>query len=180
MLQITIPSRELWDSEKEEFIQTKDQILCLEHSLVSVSKWEERWCKSFFSKKEKTYEEIIDYIKCMTITQNVDPDVYKCLTDRNFYVINKYIEAPMTATRFAKSKTRGNNRETLTAEIIYYQMIYFNIPFECRKWHLNKLLTLIRVCIVKNTPPQKMSDGEIMRRNAALNSARRKRFNTRG
>lgn len=180
MLQITIPSRELWDSEKEEFIQTKDQILCLEHSLVSVSKWEERWCKSFFSKKEKTYEEIIDYIKCMTITQNVDPDVYKYLTDRNFYVINKYIEAPMTATHFAKSKTRGNNGEILTAEIIYYQMIYFNIPFECRKWHLNKLLTLIRVCIVKSTPPQKMSNGEIMRRNAALNSARRKRFNTRG
>lgn len=180
MLQITVPASESWDESKQEFINTKEQTLQLEHSLVSLSKWESKWCKSFFSKKEKTTEETIDYIKFMTLTQNVKPEVYSNLTNENIRQINEYIEAPMTATYFSKEEKGKVNNETVTAELIYYWMIALNIPFECQKWHLNRLLTLIRVCNVKNQPPKKMSKSSILSRNAALNAARRQQLNTRG
>lgn len=181
MLVITIPAIEAFDDEKQEFvILAKEQTLQLEHSLVSLSKWESKWCKVFLSKDEKTEEETIDYIKCMTITQNVNPDVYNRLTRSNIQDINKYIEAPMTATTFYNDNQKGRGRETVTAELIYYWMIALNIPMECQKWHLNRLLTLIRVCNIKNTPPKKMSKKEIMNRNAALNAARRKQLGSKG
>ena len=180
MLQITIPGIELWDESREIFTQTKEQTLQLEHSLVSLSKWESKWGKAFLSKQEKTYEETIDYIKCMTITQNVDPNVYNHLSKSIIDKITEYIEAPMTATYFSKEQSSGNSIEQVTSELIYYWMIALNIPFECQKWHLNRLLTLIRVCNIKNQPPKKMSKRAIMSRNAALNAARRKQLNTRG
>ena len=180
MLRITIPDVELWDEEKEEFVFRKGQTLQLEHSLVSLAKWESKWCKSFLSKKDKTYEETLDYIKCMTLTQNVDPDVYKNLTPSNIEQVNKYIEPPTTATFFSEDKTNGASREIVTAELIYYWMIALNIPFECQKWHLNRLLTLIKVCNIKNSPPKKRSRKEIMNRNAALNASRRKQLNSNG
>ena len=180
MLEITIPAIELWNEEKQEFVNKKEQTIQLEHSLVSLSKWESKWCKSFLYTKKKTFEETLDYIKCMTITQNVSDDVYTRLTNQNIEDINNYIAAPMTATVFYDNKNTNGKSETVTAELIYYWMISLNIPFECQKWHLNKLLTLIRVCNVKNTPPKKMSKRELMSRNAAMNAARRKRLNTRG
>ena len=180
MLRITIPAVEQWDEAKQEFISTKEQTLSLEHSLVSLSKWESKWCKAFLTKQEKTFEETLDYIKCMTLTQNVDPEVYKYLTNGNIGEVNKYIEAPMTATYFSEDKNGKTSREQITAELIYYWMISLNIPFECQKWHLNRLLTLIKVCNIKNTPPKKRSKKEIMSRNAALNAARRKQLNTKG
>lgn len=180
MLQITIPAVELWDERKQEFVTTKEQTLQLEHSLVSLSKWESKWCKAFLTKQEKTFEETLDYIKCMTITQNVDPEVYNYLTNKNIEEINNYIDAPMTATYFSDDKTAKSSREQITAELIYYWMIALNIPFECQKWHLNRLLTLIKVCNIKNQPPKKRSRKEIMSRNAALNAARRKQLNTKG
>ena len=180
MLQIVVPASELFDESKREFVYTKEQTLCLEHSLVSLSKWESKWCKAFFSRQEKTYEETIDYIKCMTLTQNVKDEVYSRLTRDNIEQINKYIEAPMTATYFSEDKNSKSSREIVTAELIYYWMIALNIPFECQKWHLNKLLTLIRVCNIKNQPPKKMSKRDIMSRNASLNAARRKRLNSKG
>lgn len=180
MLQITIPASEQWDEQKQEFVNTKEQTLRLEHSLVSLSKWESKWNKAFLSQKDRTTEEILDYVKCMTITQNVDPDVYNYLSSENMKQINDYINAPMTATYFSNDNRGGVNRETVTSELIYYWMIALNIPFECQKWHLNRLLTLIRVCNIKNTPPKKMSRSEIMSRNAALNAARRQKLNSRG
>lgn len=179
MIQITIPEREYWDEVKEEFVYSKSQILQLEHSLVSLSKWESKYCKPFLSKDDKTYEETIDYVKCMTITQNIDPKVYDNLTDENMEEIKRYIESPMTATVISDDK-KGGVREQPTAELIYYWMIALNIPFECQKWHLNRLLTLIRVCSIKNQPPKKRNAREIMSRNSALNAARRKKYNTRG
>lgn len=179
MLQITIPATELWDESKQEFIYMKPQTLQLEHSLVSLSKWESKWCKPFLSKEEKSIEETIDYVRCMTITQNVKPEVYNCLTNDNITQINEYIQTPMTATYFSKSNGRPS-REQVTAELIYYWMIALGIPFECQKWHLNRLLTLIQVCNIKNEPPKKMSKRAIMSRNAELNASRRKRLNTKG
>lgn len=180
MLQITIPAAEQWDERKQEFVYTKEQTLQLEHSLVSLSKWESKWCKAFLSKDNKTLEESLDYIKCMTLTRNVDPNIYNNLTNENIRQVNTYIEAPMTATFFSEDKTGKKNREVITAELIYYWMIALNIPFECQKWHLNRLITLIRVCEIKNQPPKKMSKRSIMSRNSALNAARRKQFNTKG
>lgn len=179
MLLITIPAAELWDEKRELFITTKERTLKLEHSLVSLSKWESKWCKPFLSRKEKTTEETIDYIRCMTLTQNVPPEAYSFLTNENVEAINRYIEAPMTATWFSNTpKTRSS--EQVTAELLYYWMIAFNIPFECQKWHLNRLLTLIRVCSIKNQSPKKRNTRELMSRNSALNAARRKRLRSRG
>ena len=182
MLAITVPAIEMFNEETQEFFTLKEQPLQLEHSLVSLSKWESKWHKPFLSKENKTLEETIDYIRCMTITQNVSPDVYNRLISSPDIIkkINDYIDAPMTATTFNEDIQKGRGKETVTSELIYYWMIALNIPMECQKWHLNRLLTLVRVCNVKNSPPKKMSRGDITRRNAALNASRRKQFNSKG
>lgn len=181
MLEITVPGVERWDELKQEFIYTKEQTLRLEHSLVSLSKWESKWKKSFMSQTDRTYEETVDYVKCMTLTQNVDPEIYNCLTKDNITVINDYINDTMTATTFSE-RTHGKSRnsETVTSELIYYWMIALNIPFECQKWHLNRLLTLVRVCNIKNQPAKKMSKREVLNRNRALNEARKQQLNSKG
>ena len=181
MLTIEVPiSPEGWDEQKQEFVEPRVQTLQLEHSLVSLSKWEAKWKKSFISSKNITNEEMLDYVKCMTLTKNVSPDVYNHLTTDNVEAVRAYIEDPMTATTFAKESSNSRNKEIVTSELIYYWMIASNIPFECQKWHLNRLITLIRVCGVKNTPPKKRSKRDIMNQNAALNAARRQQMNTRG
>lgn len=181
MLPITIPlGPEEWDPEKEEFVEPKTITLQLEHSLVSLSKWEAKHCTPFLAKKNFTIEETVDYIKCMTITQNVNPDVYRYLTNDNIDEIKAYIDSPMTATTFPEDKTAGRGREIVTNEVIYHWMISLNIPFSCEKWHLNRLLTLVKVCSIKNSPPKKMSKREIMSRNAAMNAARKKQLNSKG
>jgi hypothetical protein len=181
MLRIKVPlGPERWDEQKRVFVAPKEQVLQLEHSLVSLSKWESKWCKPFLSKGEKSSEEVLDYIKFMTVTPNVQPEVYENLTRANIQEINDYIDSPMTATTFSEDKNGKRSREIVTAELIYYWMITLNIPFECQKWHLNRLLTLIRVCNVKNAPPKKMSKRDIASRNAELNAARRRQLNTKG
>ena len=181
MLQITVPGIELYDEKNEEFIYLKERTLQLEHSLVSLSKWESKWCKPFISKTNKTDEEIKDYVKCMTITQNVDPDVYDRLSSSNYDEIEAYINAPMTATTFKEGRMGGKKHSgVITNEIIYYWMVSLGIQKDYEKWHLNRLLTLIRVCNEKNTPSKKMSKSEIMKQNAAMNAARRQQFNSKG
>lgn len=180
MLEIDIPiCPEGWDEEKQEFVEPEVYVLQLEHSLASLSKWESKWCKPFLS-SNKTNEETMDYIKCMTVTQNVRPEIYSLLTEINIKQITDYINSPMTATTFSENKDGKHSREIVTSELVYYWMIAANIPFECQYWHLNRLLTLIRVCNIKNSPPKKRSKRDIMSHNAALNAARRKQLNTRG
>ena len=181
MLRIVVPiSPEGWDEQKKEFIEPKVQVLQLEHSLISMSKWESKWCKPFLTTEDKTVEETLDYIKFMTLTPNVKPEVYLHITRANMKEINDYIEAPMTATTFSDNKNTKGKREIITAELIYYWMIALNIPFECQKWHLNKLLTLIRVCNIKNAPTKKKSQKETNKDYEALNAARRKKLNSKG
>lgn len=183
MLQLEIPlTPEGWDEEKQEFVDAEIQVLQLEHSLVSLSKWESKWCKAFITKAEKTPEETLDYVKCMTLTENVDPSVYDKLNNGHIKQINDYIAAPMTATYFSEHAMRGGggSRETVTSELVYYWMVALQIPFECQNWHLNRLLTLIKVCNIKNQPPKKMGKRDINRHNASLNAARRQRHGTRG
>lgn len=181
MLQITVPETELYDEVNNEFITVKEQTLTLEHSLVSLSKWESKWCKPFLSKDGLTTEQTIDYIRCMTITQNVPPITYSLITDENIKQVENYINAPMTATWFSDEKKIGRaSSEMVTAELIYYWMIALQIPMKCEKWHLNRLLTLVKVCNIKNAPPKKMGKRATMSRNAAINAARRKQLNTNG
>lgn len=181
MLQIAIPSHEYFDERTNEFITVKGQVLQLEHSLVSISKWEAKWNKPFLSKEKKTVEEFLDYVRCMTLTQNVNPMVYKNINDSIAKQIMEYIEAPMSATWFneAKSAPRRSS-EVVTSELVYYWMVALQIPFECQKWHFNRLMTLIRICNIKNAPKKKMSKSEILSRNAALNAARRKSMGSAG
>lgn len=180
MLKLTIPGGELWDEKNERFIYTKQKTIALEHSLVSLSKWESKWCKPFLDKSEKTDAEIRDYIRCMTITQNVEDSTYNSITSKNLEDIIKYINAPMTATTFKRRGPVRPSREIMTAEIIYYLMIAFQIPFECQKWHLNRLITLIRVCEIKNQKPKKRSQRDVLNEYAALNAARKAKYKTRG
>ena len=180
MLQITIPASELWDESKQEFVYAKAQTLQLEHSLVSLRKWESKWGKPFLSKDKKTDAEILDYIQCMTLTQHIQPEVYLRLTEENIRAIDNYINAPMTATTFSNDKNTKRSREIITAEIIYYWMFSLQIPLECQKWHLNQLLTLIRVFNVKNAPPKKRSQRDTWRQYEALNAARKRQLNSKG
>lgn len=180
MLTITIPGQEFWDEKKEEFIQTKGVTLQLEHSLISLSKWESKWHKPFLGKDDRTDEETLDYIRCMTITQNVDLKVYELIDNKTVDEISEYIKDSMTATWFSNRNGEETKKEVITSEIIYYAMIVNGIPFECQKWHLNRLLTLIRVCNEKNKPPKKRSTKEIAREQAAINAARRKALHSKG
>ena len=179
MLNIVIPETEEFDPRDGTFTIRKKEVLCLEHSLVSLSKWESKWKKPFLTETEKTPEETMDYIRCMTIN-SVDPSVYRRLTRSAIEKINEYIADPMTATTIREDPNQKKSREVVTAELIYYWMIALQIPFECQKWHLNRLIMLIRVCNIKNAPPKKMSKADIYRQNSALNAARRKAHGTRG
>lgn len=178
-LKVVIPAGEQYDEVNDLFCnETKEQTLTLKHSLVSLAKWEARWHRPFLGKERKTYEETVDYIRCMTVTQNVDPMVYNYVPQSVIEEVDRYIDEPMTATTFNDDKKTSN--QIVTAEIIYYWMTALNIPFSCEKWHLNRLLALIRVCSLKNSPGKKMSRREITSRNKALNQARRKKYKTRG
>lgn len=179
MLKITIPNSDAYNEDTGEFILIKGGDICLEHSLVSIAKWESKWHKPFLSKEPKTQEETIDYFKCMCITPNVDENIFYSLSQENANKINKYLTDPMTATTFSDKNSKKSN-EIITSEIIYYAMVAYNIPFECQKWHINRLLTLIKVCAEKNKPEKKMSQKELISRNKELNAARRKALNTRG
>lgn len=182
MLQITIPATEKWDEVKEEFVYSKAYTIRLEHSLVSLSKWESAYCRPFLSKNKMTIMESIDYIRFMTLTQNVPPEAYYNITEDNMRAIEAYIDAPMTATWFSKEEKNKAlpSRRVITAELIYSWMISLNIPLEWEKRHLNRLLALIKVCNIESQPPKKRSKRDLLTRNRELNAERRKRLNTSG
>lgn len=183
MLEITIPKRELFDEQKEEFVEEPQVTLVLEHSLVSLSKWESKWEVPFLGNENLSDAQTLDYIRCMTVSPEVSPEVYHRLTQDNLTAVNNYITAKMTATWFTElpNEKNKNQKEVITSELIYYWMISLTIPFECQHWHLARLLTLIRVCNEKNQPnDKKMSKSEIASRNRALNAQRRAQMKTRG
>lgn len=179
-----IDEQDGFDRDRNEFINIKETTLQLEHSLISLKKWEQKYHVPFLDKKrQKTPEEWIYYIQCMTMTQNVDPNVFKYMSNENIKKVTAYIEDPMTATWFndKNQRTQSNayKNEVITAEIIYYWMIELNIPIEFEKWHLNQLMTLIRVINIKHDP-KKMGKKEQAMQRSALNAQRRAKAHSRG
>lgn len=180
MLQLQIALEdESYDEDRKEFIESAVFTLRLEHSLVSLSKWESHFEKPFLNGKEKTEEETLWYIQAMAIDDQIPPEVFSRLSQANVDAIDAYISAKMTATWFADSKEKPN-REVITAEIVYYWMISLNIPFECEHWHFNRLLTLIKVCNAKNAPEKNLTKQELAARNRKLNEERKRKYKTSG
>ena len=180
MLELRVPGQEFWDDEKEEFTYGKDVVLQLEHSLISISKWEAKHHKAFLTKRINSQDEMNDYIRCMVINRNVDPTVFSRLTVENLQDINEYIENPMSATYLGNDRETGGPKDTITSELIYYWMITYNIPAEYQKWHINRLMALINVCSRKSSPGKKMPNRTILQKNAALNAKRRAMLGTKG
>ena len=181
MLTITVPGIESYDENLDQFVSIGDVTLELEHSLVSLSKWESEFEKPFLGKGEKTTEEVLSYIRCMVLTSNPPEEFLQKLSKENLEEVNAYIEQKMTATWFSEAPgAPKTSREVITAELIYYWMTVFHIPFECETWHLNRLFTLIRICNLKQEKPKKMSRGEIAARNRQLNAQRKAQLGTKG
>lgn len=180
MLEIIVGETELFDEDTFEIIKTKPVTLKLEHSLLSISKWESKWKIPFLKEKEKTTEQFLDYVRCMTITQNVDPKIYSCLSYSNLNKIKSYIEDPMTATWFGNQQPTKKNGRVVTSELVYCWMTQNQIPFECEKWNFNRLITLIRVCNAENAPRKKMGKDSTRKQNAALNAQRKAAMHSRG
>ena len=180
MLKVTIPAMEFWDEKNERFIQTKETTLTLEHSLKSVYKWEAKWHKIFLSREEKTQEEFLDYIRCMTLTQNVDPVIYSYIPADIYRQILEYIEDPMTATTIYEDPNEPKSGKPMSAEEIYFYMASNNMWLEWEKRHLNQLLMLLRVFSEKNKPQKKMGSRATAANYARLNKARRAKHHTKG
>lgn len=179
MLRIRVVLKESFDDEKNEFVPNEFVDLDFEHSLVSLSKWESIFKRPFLNNKEKTAEETLGYLKAMCLTPNPPEEIFQRLSKANADEINEYIGDSMTATWFRDEGER-KSREIITAEIIYFWMIEMSIPFECQNWHLNRLLTLIRVCNEKRTPPKKMSRASAAADQRRLNAERRAQYGTTG
>lgn len=189
MLEITVPEQhyEFFDEDLEQFFYIDldhDVVLRLEHSLKALRKWENKTHKPFIKDEEKTKEEIIEYIRCMTLNEEkIPPEAYQLIPNEELIRIKEYIDDPMTATWFKKNKNgmMGTSREVITAEIIYYWMIALNIPREYEEWHLNQLMTLIKVVSIKNNPKkEKVNKRDAARERAALNAQRRAKYNSKG
>ena len=180
MLKIIIPKKEYFNEELSTFETVDDFELEFEHSLVSLSKWESKIQKPFLGPGEKTSEEILAYVEAMILTPIYPSDIFDRFTQETLDQINAYIESKESATTFGHMPERRGRGEIITSELIYYWMVAFNIPFECERWHLNRLFALIRICNIKNSKPRKMSRNEIASRNRDLNAKRREQYNTTG
>jgi len=170
----------MYNNSSQEFVMEGGTLLQLEHSLVSLSKWESKFEKPFLGTEDKTEDELFEYVKCMTLTPDVPDEIYSQLSKENVEDINAYINKKMTATWFRDSPNAPPTKDIITAELVYYWMTVFNIPFECENWHLNRLFTLIRVCNIKQAKPKKMSRAEAAAQQRELNAARRAKLKSHG
>lgn len=177
MLKLLIDSFDVWDDNSQEFITYDKKTICLEHSLLSVSKWESIYKKPFLNESEKSPQEVIDYFKCMLIDES-DSVYLNNISDKDVQKIQEYIEDPMTASWVSGDTSR--DRSVITSELIYYWMVSAQIPFETERWHLNRLLMLIRIFGEKTNPSRKKSRAQIIEEQRRLNNERRAKLGTNG
>jgi len=180
MLVLHLPETELFDESDGTFYKTEPITLRLEHSLISVSKWESKWKTPFLDKKDKSREEIDGYIEAMILNENFPPGVISRFGSEHYRAINEYIESTESATTFGKMPERKGRGETITAELIYYWMVAFQIPFVCETWHLNRLFALVKICNIKNSKPDKKSRAEMARDYREMNAKRKAELGTTG
>jgi hypothetical protein len=180
MLRLVVPEEELFDERTSEFINVDSVELELEHSLLSLSKWESFFEKSFLGTDDKTDEEVMYYVWCMVLDDRIDQSVLKRLSPQNLREINEYISSKQSATTFGEMPSRPGRGEVITAELIYYWMVAFTIPFECEAWHLNRLFSLIKICNIKNSKPQKQSKQDVAKRYQEINAQRKAKLGTTG
>lgn len=180
MLELTIPESEFYDSKSNKFITSPECKVSLEHSLISIAKWEAKWHEPYLGPQKKTYKQEQDYIRCMLLAPLKNDFLFESIfTSENIVKIRAYLDDSMTATTFSKTNQR-TSKKIVTAEVIYCRMFACNIPMECQKWHLNRLLTLLRVCEIESGPKEKMSKKQSAERFSKLNAARRAKLNSRG
>lgn len=184
MLKLTIPSEQDWDSEKEEFVYSDEIVLELEHSLVSLSKWEAFWEKPFMAPEEKTTEEALGYIEMMCLTPDVPPEVFQKLSTEHIAKVNEYINAKQSATWFTEppgENKRVSRGPIITSELIYYWIFSAeNIDVSVETWHLNRLFTLLKVFNEKNAQPKKVKKADAAAQRRMLNEQRKAKHNTSG
>lgn len=179
-IKIRIPELHLFNEATNEFFDIRETYITMEHSLVSISKWESKWHIPYLGPTPKTLEQSIDYLRCMTITQNVQPGIYNYIPESEMKRIKEYIEDPMTATKFREEEGKGKTKKSITSDYLYFCMVSYNVPVEFEKWHLNRLLTLLQVCSEENKPKKKRSKRSLTSDYAALNAARRAKMGTKG
>jgi hypothetical protein len=180
MLIVTITGDEFFNEETEEFVTIGDVVLELEHSLLSVSKWESKFQKPFLASGEKSREEVLEYLRMMILNKDIPEDIHLRLDQTNMDLINEYVGSAQSATTFGQIPDPVSKAEVITSELVYYWMVAFNIPFECETWHLNRLFSLIRICNIKNSKPSKMSKASLAQRNRDLNAQRRSQLGSLG
>lgn len=182
MLKIIIAGEESFDEENQMFVFLDEPVcLVLEHSLLSLSKWESEFEKPFLSADQKTPEETNAYIKAMILTPDYPEDIILKLTKKNQTEINDYIGSNYSATTFGKAQAVKRGRpEVITSELIYYWMVSYNVPFECEEWHLNRLFNLLQVCNIKNSKQKKMPKREAAAMQRDLNAKRKAELGTSG
>lgn len=180
MLTITVGATDFFNEETGSFEIHGGTELQLEHSLVSLSKWEAIHETPFLGESKKTPEQLLSYIECMLLTENPPGNLLEKLSKDNVDTVQTYIDRKMTATWFSEVRPQARNQEVITAELIYYWLTVFHIPFECETWHLNRLFTLVRICSLKQDKPKKMSRAEVARRNRELNAQRKAQMGTKG
>lgn len=177
---IIIVSGEAFDEAKGEFITVDEVTLELEHSLVSLSKWESIHNKPFLGPGAKTSKEILDYIEAMVISDNFSMEVVANLSKENTDKINDYISSNQSATTFNDPRKSSSRSEVITSELIYYWMTAYQIPFECECWHLNRLFALIQICNIKNSKQTNMPKSEAAAAQRSLNESRKAALGTKG
>lgn len=176
MLEIYVEGETFWNEELQEFYDMAPKTFHFEYSLAAISKWEMKWHIPYLTEDTKTQEQVRDFIRCMCLDEEPPDELHLAiLSTRYAEEFNAYTKDPMTATTIKSvDKFPSHSRNNIqTNELIYHLMTVNNIPFECDKWHFNRLMTLIRVCNEQNGEKKPMTKRETLEYQAALNKARR-------
>lgn len=179
---------ELFDEETNTFLHPVGKKLHLEHSLLSISKWEAEWEIPFLN-TDKTSEQSLSYIKCCVLDDDFDELLLNTLSDKNILDFNAYLSKGMTAKKIIdlrsslsqkRKSRRPASQKALTSEDIYYSMIQFHVWKECEEWPLQRLLSLLQLCSLKSNSTGEMSKSDQAKFYREENARRKAKYHTNG